>query len=165
MPTRNENRYLEDDWGGETRVQPASRTAELDRRNTHRVALKAGVTYVVEGGGGDRSSGANGQLIELSREGCRIEGSHPVVAGDSLTLSIKFSDGHPALSLSGVKVCWIEGYKFGVKFAKLTDNQRQQYKTWYGNSRAKRPKTRVQDLDSHKTKVHAACSAGSSNNV
>jgi hypothetical protein len=125
MPTRNENRYLEDDWGGEIRVPPASRTAELDRRNTHRVALKAGVTYVVEGSGGDRGSGANGQLIELSQEGCRIVGSHPVVAGNSLTLSIKFSDGHPALCLCGAKVCWIEGHNFGVKFAKLTDNERQ----------------------------------------
>lgn len=126
MPTRNENRYLEDHWGssGELQVRPASRTAELDRRNTHRVAFKASVTYV-GGSEGDQSSGGDGQLIDLSQEGCRILGSHPVIAGTSLTVSIKFSDGHPALCLCGAKVSWIEGNTFGVKFAKLTDNERQ----------------------------------------
>lgn len=126
MPTRNENRYLEDHWGssGELQVRPTSRTAELDSRNTHRVALEATVTYVA-GSEGDQSSHGDGQLIGLSQEGCRIVGSHPVIAGSSLTVSINFSDGHPALCLRGVTVCWIEGNTFGVKFAKLTDHERQ----------------------------------------
>ena len=127
MPTRNENRYLENDWGtsGEIRVTRTSPTAELDRRNTHRVTLEAGVTYLTEGREGDQGSSRNGQLIELSKEGCRIVGSHPVAIGSSLTLSINFNDGHPALRVCGAKVCWIEGDRFGVKFAQLTDNDRQ----------------------------------------
>ena len=127
MPTRNENRYLEHDWGssGENQVARSSQTAELDRRNSHRVALQAGVIYVCEGSEGDQSSHGNGQLIELSKEGCRIVGSHPVVTGSSLTLSITLSDGHAALCLRGARVCWIEGNKFGVKFATLTNSERQ----------------------------------------
>lgn len=127
MTTRNENRYLEDDWGtsGEIRVTRTSPTAELDRRGTHRVALQAGVTYLTEGSEGDQNSSRNGQLVELSKEGCRIVGSHPVAIGSSLTLSITFNDGQPVLRVCGAKVCWIEGNRFGVKFAKLTDNERQ----------------------------------------
>ena len=116
MPTRNENRYLEGDWGtsGEIKVSRTSPTAELDRRNTHRVALQAGVTYLTEGSEGDQSSSGNGQVIELSKEGCRIVGSYPVAIGSSLTLSIKFNDGQPVLRMCGAKVCWIEGNRFGV---------------------------------------------------
>lgn len=126
MPTRNENRYLEDDWGssGEIKVTHASPTAELDRRNTHRVTLRADVTYSTEGSESDASSEGNGQLIELSKEGCRIVGTQPVATGRSLTLSIKFNDGHPALIVCG-KACWMEGNRFGVNFLKLTDNERQ----------------------------------------
>ena len=124
MPTRNENRYLDDDWGtsGEIQVTRHSRTAELDRRNTHRVAVQAGVTYVTEGSEG---LGQNGEVVELSKEGCRIVGSHPAAIGSSLTLSIKFNDGHPVLRVCGAKVCWIDGNRFGVKFAGLADTERQ----------------------------------------
>ena len=127
MPSRNENRYLEHDWGssGENQVARTSQTAELDRRTTHRVTLQADVVYTCEGSEDDENSHGNGQLIELSTEGCRIVGSQPVVTGSSLTLSITLSDGHPPLRLCAAKVCWIEGDKFGVKFAKLTDSERQ----------------------------------------
>ena len=138
MPSRNENRCLEDNWGssGELQVRPTSRTAELDSRNTHRVALEATVTYVA-GSEGDQSSHGNGQLIELSKEGCRIVGSHPVVTGSSLTLSITLSDGHAALCLRGARVCWIEGNKFGVKFATLTDSERQRVQNLVWNFASK----------------------------
>jgi PilZ domain len=126
MPTRNESRYLEDKWGSdEIQVNRTSRTADLDRRNTHRVALQACVTYVNEGGECDQKSRADGQLVELSMEGCRIVGSQPVATGSSLTLSIRFSDGYPPLRLCRTQVCWSDGDTFGVKFAKLTDNERQ----------------------------------------
>lgn len=123
MPSRNGHRYLEHDWGstGEIDVPATARPTDLDRRNTHRVALQASVTYASDG---DPSSGGEGILIDLSKEGCRIAGSSAVLNGGNLSLSINLGDGHPPPCLAG-KVCWIEGKTFGVKFAELTEHERQ----------------------------------------
>jgi PilZ domain len=124
MPSRNGHRYLEQDWGstGEIEVPSMARPTDLDRRSTHRVALQARVTYVHEA---DLSSYGEGLLIDLSKEGCRIGGSRAVVIGSTVRLSINFSDGHPPLCLCAATVCWREGNTFGVKFAELTENERQ----------------------------------------
>jgi hypothetical protein len=132
MPSRNGHRYLEHDWGstGEIGVPATARPTDLDRRNTHRVALQASVTYVSES---DQSSHGEGMLIDLSKEGCRIVGSPAVVTGETLSLSFNLGEGHPALSLAG-KVCWREGKTFGVKFAELTENERHESNSHESNS-------------------------------
>jgi hypothetical protein len=86
------------------------------------VALQASVTYTSEGD--QSSSHGEGQLIELSKEGCRIVGSSAVLSGGLLSLSINLGDGHLALCLAG-KVCWMEGKTFGVNFVELTEHERQ----------------------------------------
>ena len=123
MPNRNGHRYLEQDWGttGEVQDTSTARPTELDRRNTHRVVICTRVTYFSEGD----ESHEEGRLIELSKEGCRMVGSRPIVSGRTLALSINFSDGHPPLCLVGAKVCWTEGNTFGVKFSNVTENERQ----------------------------------------
>ncbi len=125
MPTRNGHRYLDQDWGsiGEVQATSTPRPTDLDRRRTQRVALQASVTYTSEGD--QPSSHGEGQLIELSKEGCRIAVKGPIPTGCALKLSINFSDGHPPLSLCGIKVCWREGNTFGVKFAELPEHERQ----------------------------------------
>jgi hypothetical protein len=101
MPTRNGHRYLDQDWGSTGAVQATSapRATDLDRRSTQRVALQASVTYTSEGD--QSSSHGEGQLIELSKEGCRIVGSSAVLSGGLLSLSINLGDGHLALCLAG----------------------------------------------------------------
>jgi hypothetical protein len=122
MPTRNVNRYLDQNWGSSGDMAAArTRATELDRRNTQRIALETSVTYVSVD---NQFSNGEGRLVDLSKEGCRIVGTRPVATGSILTLSIKLNDGHSPLCLCA-KVCWIEGNRFGVNFAKLTDNERQ----------------------------------------
>ena len=121
MPTRNGHRYLEREWTSTGKLEgTASRSVELDRRSTHRVAVEARVIYE-----GEHCSHGEGRLVELSKEGCRIIGSRPVPGGSILTLSIKFSDGQPPLRLCAATVCWAASNTFGVRFAELTDSERQ----------------------------------------
>jgi hypothetical protein len=98
------------DAANAVRTHPA---AHLDRREAERVPLSCHVTYVSEEDGFFRGEG---QLVNVSKQGCRVVG--PVLGvGATITISLQVEDGKPSLNLAGATVCWEDGYSFGVKFS------------------------------------------------
>ena len=103
--------------------EAAKRTmATLDRREADRVSLYSHVSYASDE---DASLvGANGQLLNLSKLGCRIVGPAPDI-GSHMTISLDLNDGKAPLRLTGATVCWCDGYSFGTKFASMSGEERQ----------------------------------------
>lgn len=56
-----------------------------------------------------------GMLVDVSQEGCGIQGSVPVKQGDRLTLEITVGSSARAFRIEGVVVMWASGSRFGVK--------------------------------------------------
>jgi hypothetical protein len=93
----------------------------LDRREAERVALCCQVSYVSEE---DGFFHGEGQLLNVSKQGCRVVG--PVLGvGTTITISVHLEDGKPSLNLAGATVCWEDGYSFGVKFSPTRGEDRQ----------------------------------------
>jgi hypothetical protein len=125
MKSRNSDRYLEQEFMRPDYVNTeASKNASaiLDRREADRVAIHSLVFYASE----DDASipRAEGQLLNLSKLGCRIVGPAPVV-GSHITISLDLKDGKAPLRLGGATVSWSEGYSFGVRFPSLMGEERQ----------------------------------------
>ncbi len=123
MRATNRDRYLEQEFMRPDSVNPASGTtpaAHLDRREAERVPLCGHVTYVSEEA---FSFQGEGQLLNVSKKGCRVVG--PVLAvGTHITISLKLGDGKPPLDLAAATVCWEDGYSFGVKFPTIREEDR-----------------------------------------
>jgi hypothetical protein len=97
-------------------------SATLDRREADRVSFYAHVSYASDE---DAALGnADGQLLNLSKLGCRIVGPAPNV-GSHMTISLDLKDGKAPLRLAGATVCWCDGYSFGTKFSAMTGEERQ----------------------------------------
>ena len=95
-------------------------SATLDGREAERVPLYCHVSYASDA----QACRGEGQLLNLSKTGCRIVG--PVLAvGSTATLSLDLDDGKAPLDLTGVTVCWSDGFSFGVKFPPMTAVNRQ----------------------------------------
>ena len=87
--------------------------ASLDSRDSQRVPFHCPVLYSSQDEA--RPSQKKGQLVDLSKRGCRILG--PVLAvGCTTTIMLDLSDGKAVLSIAGATVCWNDGYSFGVSF-------------------------------------------------
>ena len=95
--------------------------ATLDSRDAQRVPFYCPVSYTSEEEA--RPSQKNGQLLDLSKRGCRILG--PVLGvGCTTTIMLDLNDGNAPLSIVGATVCWNDGYSFGVKFPTMTVEDR-----------------------------------------
>jgi hypothetical protein len=95
----------------------------LDRRHAQRVPLHVHVLYT-SGGGEALPCDGEGRVRNLSKKGCQIVGSTPLVQGSLVTLSLDLGDGQPPLCLPGALVCWTDGACFSVKFPPMTDEAR-----------------------------------------
>src|SRR5689334_4931922 len=122
-------RHLDKDWAQEVTgldlvnvTINKNASAILDRREAERVPIHSHVTYA-------SSAEAclcrgEGKLLNLSKKGCRIVG--PVLAvGSTATISLDLDDGKAPLDLTGITVCWSDGFSFGVKFPPMTAVNRQ----------------------------------------
>jgi len=123
MKARYLDRYLAQELVEPRHITPNQAATILDQRDAQRVPLHDHVSYASEETGG--LSTREGRLRNLSKEGCRIEGSAPVAAGRTLTITLDLEDGKPPVCLSGATVCWSEGSSFGVKFPPMTLENRQ----------------------------------------
>src|SRR5690348_3086390 len=91
-------------------------TARLDSREAQRVPFYCPVSYT----SADEAcpSQQKGQLLDLSKKGCRILG--PVLdVGCTTSLVLELKDGKSPLHIVGATVCWHDGYSFGVKFPSM----------------------------------------------
>jgi len=87
--------------------------AILDSREAQRVPFHCPVAYTSEDGA--RRSQKKGQLLDLSKKGCRILG--PAVSiGSATTIILDLNDGKGSLRIVDATVCWNDDYSFGVKF-------------------------------------------------
>jgi len=124
MKSANRDRYLEQAFMRPDAVNHATATrpsAALARREAERVTVSCHVSYVSEEEGFFQGEG---QLLNVSKKGCRIVG--PVLAvGSVITISLNLQDGKPSLNLAAATVCWEDGYSFGVKFPSIRGEDRQ----------------------------------------
>ncbi|HKT35866.1 MAG TPA: PilZ domain-containing protein [Nitrospira sp.] len=85
----------------------------VDSRDAQRVPFYCPVSYTNQDEA--RRCENKGQLLDLSKKGCRILG--PVLAvGCTTTILLELNDGKTPLSIVGATVCWTDGFSFGVKF-------------------------------------------------
>ena len=124
IKSANRDRYLEQAFMRPDSVNHSAGTGSatrLDRREAERVALCCHVSYMIEDDGFFQGEG---QLLNVSKQGCRIVG--PVLAvGSVITISLNLQDGKPPLNLAAATVCWEDGYSFGVKFPAIRGEDRQ----------------------------------------
>src|SRR5262249_23848961 len=107
MKTRHLDRELAQELG-ESRTVTANQTATLlDRREAERVPLHVHVFYASEEK--ECRFTGEGRLRNLSKKGCRIEGSSPVVAGSTVRILLDMDDGKGPLCLSGAMIVWNDG--------------------------------------------------------
>ena len=68
-----------------------------------------------------RSQNSIGQgiVLELSLVGCRILGSDPVVAGETLNVQLSFPTSTKPLVMERTTVKWVKGLEFGLAFKQL----------------------------------------------
>ena len=91
-----------------------------DQRDAERVPFYAPVSYWSDA----EPCVSHGQLLDVSKQGCRILGPAPAI-GSRLMLSLELEDGQSPLRPPCATVCWSDGYSFGVKFTALTSDDRQ----------------------------------------
>ncbi len=92
-------------------VEPVSTTNEHRRHPRYTVQYQ--LRYSAKIGG--KTVRGGGTLIDVSAEGCGIQGSCPVRQGDRLALEIQVPKNKVVLRLEGVTVMWASGSRFGVK--------------------------------------------------
>lgn len=97
--------------------------APLDRRYAERAALQARVLYASEDG--SRLLKAEGSLSDLSKSGCKIEGTVSPPEGSHVTLFLYLADGQPPLCLTEVRISRVKGSVFAAKFPDLTPEERK----------------------------------------
>jgi hypothetical protein len=92
-----------------------------DARDAQRVSFYCPVSYTSEEEA--LPSEKKGQLLNLSKKGCRILG--PVLGkGCTTTITIDLNDKKPPLSIVGASVSWNDGFSFGVKFPTMSVEDR-----------------------------------------
>jgi hypothetical protein len=102
-------------------ISEKSSSARLDSREAQRVPFYCPVSYTSEDEA--RRSTKKGQLLDLSKKGCRILG--PVLGvGCTTTITLELNDGKPSLNIVAATVCWNDGYSFGVKFPTMSVEDR-----------------------------------------
>ncbi len=95
----------------------------LDRRYAERVPIRYRITYFGEEGA--RIVPGEGALTDLSKTGCKILGIAPSPLGNRFTLLLDLEDGQAPMRLTDVIVSWISKDSFGVKFPKLSSDERK----------------------------------------
>ena len=60
--------------------------------------------------------GGEGNIVDLSTRGCRIESSIDVQPGSSLDVRIKATEGKPLIHIQAAIVRWSRGGEFGLEF-------------------------------------------------
>lgn len=123
MKARHLDKYLVQEFASLDHVNTTlskNASASLDGREAERVPLYCHVSYASDA----EASRGEGQLLNLSKQGCRIVG--PVLAvGSTATISLDLDDGKAPLDVIGATVCWNDGYSFGVQFPPMTAVNRQ----------------------------------------
>ena len=125
MKARHLDRYVVQEFASPDHLNTTlskNASASLDGREAERVPLYCHVSYASDAEAG--LCRGEGQLLNLSKQGCRIVG--PVLAvGSTATLLLDVDDGKAPLNVIGATVCWNDGYSFGVKFPPMTAVNRQ----------------------------------------
>jgi PilZ domain-containing protein len=123
MKARHFDKYVVREFASPDHVNTTlskNASANLDGREAERVPFYCHVSYASDA----EECRGEGQLLNLSKTGCRIVGS-VLAVGSTATLSLDLDDGKAPLDLTGVTVCWNDGYSFGVKFPPMTAVNRQ----------------------------------------
>ena len=81
-----------------------------------RIPLQASITYLTP------EIMAKGLVIDVSREGLRIESHDPVHIGMRLALVLYLSNDQEPVMIEDATVQWANGTHFGVKFVKWSTN-------------------------------------------
>ena len=106
-----------------TATAPRPERPVLDRRHAQRVPLHMHVLYTSVGQE-ELPVDGEGRVRNLSKKGCQIVGTTPLLRGSLVTLSLDLRDGQPPLCLPSAMVCWTDGDSFSVKFPPMTDAAR-----------------------------------------
>lgn len=81
-----------------------------------RIPLQASISYLTP------EIMAKGLVLDVSREGLRIESHDPVHIGMRLALVLYFSKDQEPVMIENATVQWAMGTHFGVKFVKLSQD-------------------------------------------
>lgn len=81
-----------------------------------RIPLQASISYLTP------EIMAKGLVVDVSREGLRIESQDPVHVGMRLALVLYLSSDHEPVMIENATVQWASGTHFGVKFVKWSTN-------------------------------------------
>ena len=81
-----------------------------------RIPLQASISYLTP------EIMAKGLVVDVSREGLRIESQDPVHVGMRLALVLYLSDDQEPVMIENATVQWASGTHFGVKFVKWSTN-------------------------------------------
>ena len=90
-----------------------------------RIPLQASITYLTP------EIMAKGLVIDVSREGLRIESHDPVHIGMRLALVLYLSNDHEPVMIEDATVQWTNGTHFGVKFVKWSTNAEARLNTFF----------------------------------
>ena len=85
-------------------------------RSVPRIPLQASISYLTP------EIMAKGLVIDVSREGLRIESQDPVHIGMRLALVLYLSNDQEPVMIEDATVQWASGTHFGVKFVKWSTN-------------------------------------------
>ncbi len=67
--------------------------------------------------------GGDGNIVDLSLRGCRVESGTAVRPGTSLELRIQVSDDEPPLNIQEAVVRWSRSEQFGLEFVTLAPEE------------------------------------------
>ncbi len=96
------------------RITPqATAPSEGEQRRHPRYSVQYALRYAAKVGG--KTIRGAGMLVDVSMEGCGIQGSCPVKQGDRLIIELQIPKSKVVLRLEGVTVMWASGSRFGVK--------------------------------------------------
>jgi hypothetical protein len=90
-----------------------------------RIPLQASISYLTP------EIMAKGLVIDVSREGLRIESPDPVQIGMRLALVLYLSNDQEPVMIEDATVQWAIGTHFGVKFVKWSTNAKARLNTFF----------------------------------
>lgn len=90
-----------------------------------RIPLQASINYLTP------EIMAKGLVIDVSREGLRIESQDPVHIGMRLALVLYLSDDKEPVMIEDATVQWAIGTHFGVKFVKWSTNAKARLNNFF----------------------------------
>jgi PilZ domain-containing protein len=64
-------------------------------------------------------SAGRGIVLEISRVGCRILGTEPVLAGETMSLKLSLPTSQKPMVIEQAIVKWVKGLEFGIAFKHL----------------------------------------------